>query len=130
MSRFSQIYGSTGIRALLHLHGELVTFHPARGGTPRTVTVIIRDESDQRESLGETVDQVQRIEVVALRDESDASYGGIARLNQGDRIDRAAADPQDKTWTWGLETPSRTETTLTARFVRGFTAQVGTSQTR
>lgn len=101
MTAFDELFARGGARALLRLHGELVTYKPA-DGRPRQMTALVnRGPPANLEPFAQSV--APSITVKVLADRDDAEYGGIDadEVNRGnDKIRvawRKGDEPDDRT---------------------------------
>ena len=74
---------------------EAVTFTPVATGTPRTIYVYIRPPERTTNDQDETLEEMDRLEVMIWRDQARTN-GGATDVYRGDKILRAAAQDTDQ----------------------------------
>lgn len=101
---------------------EPCTFLVAGGGT-RSIRAIV-DEDAQINVASEGMQSEERILITVLRDESNATYGGIAEPKIGSGI-HLARDPAGKAYSYFGEKTQVNQYAHTLRFVRMVDIQIG-----
>ncbi len=105
---------------------EAITFYPAAGGEPRTITAKISGERNRREGFeGEA--EVERLRVVVLRDES-AELGGVGDPAVGDQLARPEVDGDGRRYTFEGEILNSRPDHWTLIFQRTVPVRIGTQQ--
>jgi hypothetical protein len=75
---------------LLSLMGEQCTFYP-KDSDSRTVTAAVEQDADLQD-VAASVDSMDVINVLVMRDDNDATYGGIGAPKIGEAITREGSD--------------------------------------
>ena len=95
MSEFDAIFAEAAAPAMFAVFGDSVTYFPKGGGSRSLVVNVARRRRDFREEGGNLV-AVEVIECRVLRDEADATHGGINNPQIGDGLLLAAAEDAEQ----------------------------------
>lgn len=95
MSEFDAIFAEAAAPAMFAVFGDSVTYFPKGGGSRALTLNVARRRRDFREESGNLV-AVEVIECRCLRDETDATHGGINSPQIGDGLLLAVAEDAEQ----------------------------------
>lgn len=96
MTVFDDWFEQVGVPSLFDQFSEPVTYTPANGDTPKTVSAIVK----RRQLVNieqQTHDSNEEFEVELLKNPANATFGGVAYLRVGDKVKRSVtAEPDER----------------------------------
>ena len=127
MTKAGDLFALMGSPLLFDQFGEEVTYFPAVGDS-RAVTAIVVEEAERLVD-GDYKVEVERLTINVLRDQADATHGGVERPQPGDRLKRDG-DLDSNLYAFTGDTEPSSEDTWTLVFERPVSRRHGTAHRR